>query len=352
MLKSHTQMLTKIAAATVLMVSAPAVALSGAEEAAFEAEIGEAKSKMMGHSAEALTHARNAGKIARGESSSAKKARLTARWLEAEALMRLNRSGEASPIIELTLAETADNFDGSKLHADLLRSHGSLKARQGEFSLALPAFKQAQEIYQDVGENRSRAIVLLSIGSVYSGAHQFDSALMYFQQGLEAFPEDPALALSGHNNSGNALKGLGRYSEAESSFALALEAAKAKGSPLLEARIMTNIAAVQVADGRAEEAKATALQAMALAQEHAPGWARFVDGVLAQVELANGNVDTAQMHIERTFDGESLEATAAHFRDFHETAAKIYAASGQQSHHELHKAALTRLNSKVAQLDG
>lgn len=352
MLKSHSRKLTKIAATAFLFVGAPAMALSSAEEAAFDSEIGEARSKMMGQSAAALEHARNARKIARGESSKAQMARLTASWLEAEALMRLNRAGEASPIIEVTLKEASGSFHGSKLHADLLRSQGSIKARSGQFADALPVFKQAQALYDTLGDKRSQAIVLLNIGSLYSGAHQFEQALMYFQQGNEAFPEDPALSLSAHNNIGNALKGLARYSEAQSAFALALETAPAKGSPLLTARILTNIAAVQVADGRSQEAKATALEAMELAQEHAPDWARFVDGVLAQVEMANGDLGKAQAHIERAFEGENLEATAAHFRDFHETAAELYTQLGDQSQSEQHKSALARLNAKVAQLEG
>ena len=350
MLKSHYKILTSIAAPVTLLIGSPAVALSGAEEAAFEAEIGEARSKMMGQSAAALDHARAASKIARGESSKAQKARLTARWLEAEALMRLNRSGEASPIIESALDETKGSFHGSKLHADLLRSHGSLQARKGAFVDALPAFQEAQELYETLGENRSRAIVLLSIGSLYSGARDFESALSYFKQGQAAFPEDPALSLSAHNNSGNALKGLGRYVEAEAELSLALQTPQAKGSPLLRARILTNIASVQVLDGRNEQAEATAIEAMDIAREHAPDWARFVDGVLAQVELARGNLSNAQMHIERTFEGENLEATAAHFRDFHETAVQIYQHAGHSHQSELHVAALQRLNSQVAQL--
>lgn len=351
MLKSPTFKIAPIAAAAVLALGSPAMALSGAAEAEFEAEIGEARAKMMGHSAAALEHARNANKIARGESKKARQARLTARWLEAEALMRLNRSGEASPIIERALDETAGNFNGSKLHADLLRSHGSLQARQGAFAKALPAFEEAQKLYKALGEDRSRSIVLLSVGSVYSGARDFDRALSHFQEAKAAFPDDPALSLSAHNNSGNALKGLGRHAEAESEFTLALELAKAKGSPLLEARILTNIASAQVMDSRADEAEKTALEAMALAREHAPNWSRFVDGVLAQVMLTKGNLTAAQAHIEQTFEGENLDATAAHFRDFHETAAQVYMSAGQKDQSERHTQALERLNAQVARIE-
>lgn len=352
MLKSHKRKFAQIAAVAALFAGTPAMALSGAEEAEFDSEMGEARSKMMGQSAAALEHARNARKIARGESVRAKRARLTATWLEAQALMRLNRSGEASPMIRSTLNEAAGSFHGSKLHADLLCTQGSLQARSGQFAEALPALLEAQTLYEALGENRSQAIVLINIGSLYSGARQFDKALGYFERGQKAFPKDPSLSLSAHNNIGNALKGLARYSEAESAFGRALETAPAKDSPLLTARILTNIAAVQVADGRAQSAKASALEAMEIAKEHAPDWARFVDGVLAQVELANGDLTKAQTHIERAFEGENLGETAAHFHDFHETAADLYTQMGDTNQSDLHTSALTRLNANVAQIDG
>jgi len=350
MLKSLYNALAPVTAAALIAIASPALALSAAEEAAFEAEIGEAKSKMMAHSATALKHARKASTLALGESVKAKKARLTAQWLEAEALLRLNRSGDAIAIIDKAIAEAETAFSGSKLHADLLRSQGSLNARGGAFSVALPSFLKAQELYADLGEARSQAIVLLNIGSLYSGAREFEQSIAYFRKGRDAFPKDPGLALSAHNNIGNALKGLGRYQEAETAFSKALEFAKQKSSPMLEARILTNIASTQVMGGDAVKAETTATTAMEIAQEHAPTWARFIDGVLAQIELSKGNLAKAETHLERAFDGEDLAKTAAHFREFHETAAECFSRSGNEQQAAAHRAALDRLNRQVAKL--
>jgi len=339
-----------MAAAALLATASPALALSSAEAEAFEAEISLAKSNMMGQSATALKHARKARSLVASESVKAKKARLTAKWLEAEALMRMNRAGEAAPILDHAASETAKHFDGSKLHADLLRSQGSLNARKGDFAVALPAFTKAQGLYAELGEARSQAIVLLNIGSLYSGAREFETALGYFRQGHEAFPEDPALGLSAHNNMGNALKGLGRYAEAEAAFAKALTLAKQKPSAMLEARILTNIASVQSLGGNLQGAEETARTAMVLAKEHAPNWARFINGVLAQIEVAKGDANRAKTHLDRAFDGEDLAKTAAHFREFHETAVQVYSTLGEETQLEKHNAALERLNAQVASL--
>ena len=337
-----------IAAAALLTTASPALALSSTEAEAFEAEISLAKSNMMGKSATALKHARKARSLVASESAKADKARLTAQWLEAEALMRMNRAGDAAPILGKAVSETAKRFEGSKLHADLLRSQGSLNARKGDFAVALPAFTKAQGLYAGLGEARGQAIVLLNIGSLYSSAREFETALEYFRQGHEAFPEDPALGLSAHNNMGNALKGLGRHEESEAAFAKALALAKQKPSAMLEARILTNIASVQALGGNVAGAEETAKTAMTIAKEHAPNWARFIDGVLAQIELAKGNIDSAETHLVRAFDGEDLAKTAAHFREFHETAVQVYSVLGKEAQVEKHNEALERLNAQVA----
>lgn len=350
MLHHLTPRFALIAAPALMSFASPALAMTSAESAAFDAEINEAKSKMMGQSATALEHARKAHQLIASKTIAASKARLTAQWLEAEALLRLNRAGDASTILSDALTKTADRFEGSKLHADLLRSKASLNARSGAFANALPAFLKAQGYYADLGEARSQAIVLLNIGSLYSGARDFEKALDYFREGHKAYPNDQSLGLSAHNNMGNAFKGLKRFQEAEAAFAKALEIAKRKGSPLLEARILTNIASAQVLGGDAEKAKQTADTAMLIAQEHAPNWARFVDGVLAQIALSNGNLEQAQFHLGRAFDGEDLTKTASHFRDFHETAAAVSARMGDEPLESAHRTALVRLDAQVAKL--
>lgn len=350
MLKVAHRTVAPIVAAALFALCTPAMAMNAEAEATFEAEIGQAKSNMMGHSARALDHARNAAKVAAGETPKAKKAKLTAQWLEAEALMRLNRAGEASPIIDKAVTETAYSFGGSKLHADLLRSQGSLNARDGKFTVALASFEKAQEVYAELGEDRSRAMALQNIGSVYSAARDFERALTYYEQASEVFQNDPALSLAAHNNMGNALKGLGRFDEAAIQFEKALEAAKSKKSLLLEARILTNVASAQALGGKTAEAEKTAAMAMAIAKEHAPGWGRFVDGVLAQVELSRGDLEKAKSHIGRAFAGEDMAKTAAQFREFHQTGAEIFSQLGDKANADVHRAALDRLNAQVAKL--
>ena len=339
-----------IAAPALAFVSVSALGAPPAQQAQFEAAIGEAKALMMADSSAALEKARKAADLVSGEDEDAQTARLTAQWLEGEALMRLNRADEAAETIGSAIKEITLNFNGSKLHADLLRSEASLKVSQGEYGDALSSFLQAHELYEALGEDRSRAIVLQNIGSLYSDARDYERVLRYYKQANEVFPEDKALSLSAHNNTGNALKELERYVAAEAEFREALGTAVRMDSPLLEARILTNIASTQYLAGNLEAADRTIQRGFNIAYESAPEWLPFLFGVRAQIALARGDARMASSYLERTFEGEDLASTASYYRDFHDTAYKAYSAIGNYRMATRHLEAFHRIDGQASEV--
>ncbi|MEM1052037.1 MAG: EAL domain-containing protein, partial [Pseudomonadota bacterium] len=316
----------------------------------FEAAIGQAKSMMMADSAAALESARKAESLVSGDSEEAQTARLTAQWLKGEALMRLNRADEAAQTIRGAIKEITANFPGSKLHADLLRSEASLKVSQGDYGEALSCFLEAHELYEALGEDRSRAIVLQNIGSLYSDARDYERVLRYYKQAKGAFPEDKALSLSAHNNTGNALKELGRYKEAEAEFQNALSVASQMDSPLLEARILTNIASAQYLAGELDTAEQSIQRGLNIASSNAPEWLTFLFGVRGQIALARGDAAMARTYLARTFADEELSKTSPNFRDFHETAYEAYSDSENYKLAVQHLAAFNRIDGEAAKI--
>ncbi|MFN2099706.1 EAL domain-containing protein [Altererythrobacter sp. MF3-039] len=310
----------------------------------------EAKSLMMADSGAALELAREAESLTTEQTEEAKKTRLTARWLEGEALMRLNRAPQAAEIIESALEEAERNFPDNKLYADLLRSNASLHANQGEYGTALEFFLKAHDRYKALGESRSRAIVLQNIGSLYSDARDYERVLRYYRQAHEAYAEDVALSLSAHNNKGNALKELGRYKEAEQEFRTALEYAGKMESPMLEARILTNIASTQYLDNRYDAAQDTVRRGLAINDEQAAQWHPFLYGVRAQVELARRDLRSAEFYVQRTFRGQDLGQTSPFFRDFHETAFQVYSGLEDYQQASRHLEAFHRLDGQASDL--
>jgi tetratricopeptide (TPR) repeat protein len=166
----------------------------------------------------------------------------------------LNQPQKAKPIIEAALAIAVKQAPGSKLHADILKSQAGIAAIAGDPQGALEMLHQAHAIYGKLGEARAQAIALQQMGSIYSQARDYPRVLEYYEQANEIFSGDPALTLSSHNNRGNAYKDMGEFAKAEQEFAEALKIAREMHSPLLEVRILTNLAEAQALQGRLAQA--------------------------------------------------------------------------------------------------
>ena len=76
----------------------------------------------------------------------------------------------------------------------------------------------------------------------------------------------------------------------------------------------------------------------------------FLHGVKAQIAFESGDVGQAQHHMARTFAGQDLSQTSPYFRDFHETAYKIYSETGEYRLAAKHMAAFNRLDSQARDL--
>lgn len=324
-----------IAAAQAQPQPAPAV------QSGFAAEIAAARAAMMADPQTALRHARAAAALGGSDIDGA-----TAAWLEAEALMRVNQPREAQPAIERGMAIVAAHAPNTRLHGDLLKARAALAMLIGDFSAAHGDLIAAQEIFRALGETRSQAIVLQNLGSLYSQARDFERALGYYDEARRVHGGDPALTLAAHNNRGNALKEMGRYDEAEREFGLAVAAARTMESELLEARILSNLASAQALHGDAIGAEMTVQLGLALAQRSAPGWEPYLWGVRAQIALARRDLQTARSYIERTFSNVDLDSSTMPYREFHETARRIYSELGDAATASRHTTAFHRLDDQ------
>jgi tetratricopeptide (TPR) repeat protein len=317
-------------------------------ESGFAVEVAAARAAMMGDPETALRHARAA--IAISQSNTDASARpieeATGAWLEAEALMRVNRPQEARPAIGHGLAIATEHAPNTKLHADLLRSRAALSMITGEISAAHADLLAAREIFRALSETRSQAIVLQNLGSLHSQARDFERALAYYEESRQVHSGDLSLTVSAHNNRGNALKEMGRFDEAEREFGLALAAAREMNSELLQARILSNLASAQTLRGNHDEAEASVELGLALAQRSAAGWEPYLWGVRAQIALARNDLPTARAYIERTFLGVDLDSSTMTYREFHETARRIYSSLGDADSASRHTIAFHRLDDQ------
>jgi diguanylate cyclase (GGDEF)-like protein len=311
----------------------------------FAERIANTKSSMMSDPEVALANARAAGVIAQSlPAGKSAIARATSEWLQGEALTRLGKPTEAAPIVAGALLSVARLEPHSKLHGDLLRSTASIASKTGNVQVALTTLHKAFATYQKLGEARGQAMALQNIGSLYYDARDYARSLRYYDQAQSVYKDDPAVTVSLHNNRANALKDMGQFAEAEREYSAAMKIARTMESPLLEVHILSNIASAQFMDGRLNKAEASVAQGLRLANGAASEERPFLWGTSAQIIYARGDAKRAVPWIERAFDGVDLENSAMDYRDFHETAAQIYAALGQSQKAYTHLKAFKRLD--------
>jgi signal transduction histidine kinase len=309
---------------------------------AFDERIAQARSAMMADPAAALAIAQEAESLAAGPADDPAN-KMTAQWLQGEALNRLNRSQEAIPILDSALSTASIQAKNTKLRGDVMMARAGAAAMQGDYARALANFQGAHDVFADLGEARSQSMSLLQIGAIYFDAGNYRRALEYYLRAGEAYSGDASVDLSRLNNVANAQRELGNLKEAEAGFREALAIAVKMDSPMLRARIMANIAAVQIAQGQATQADALAQAGLQLSAE---GWEPFLWGVRAQAALARGDAQRAAKLIERTFAGQDFAQTPQPFRDFHKSAHEIYVKIGDEKLALRHLEAFKRLDDE------
>ena len=304
----------------------PAVAVTQ-PVSAFDRNIAAAKSAMMIDPKVAFRAAETAFKLAEHDAS--RQGRLnaaTAAWLEAEALNRSNAPERAEPVLQSALATVAQLAPNTKLHGDILLALGWAVAAEGHSPTALADFQQAFRIFQLAGERRSQSKALQNIGSIYEEAGDFNHALKYYAESEDTFKNDPILLLSSHNNKGQVYKEMGRLDQAAEEFRAALALAREIHSPLLEVRILTNLANTRVQAGRLNDAEMIVARAFKASErlDAADSWTPFLWGVSAKIALQRGRAAQAAADLSRTFAGSEATTPTLPFREFHETAYHTY----------------------------
>jgi signal transduction histidine kinase len=349
-------MLKRLALAAILFAFGTGVARADAPARAasaalpgFDALVAEAKSAMMADPKAALDLARKAVAIAEGRraSDSQQHALATGLWLESEALTRINKLPEAHAAIDRAIRIVSKDNTLDKLDGDVALSAARIADNEGDIAQALKNNQKAYDVFLKIGEVRGQSIALQGLGSIYEEAHDFAHEIDYYNKAARVYSAEPKIQLSIENNVAFALQQMGRFQEALAGYQKALAIAVSLHSAFLEARILTNIAAVQAKLHRFSEAQDAASRALnLLGKDDENGWAPFVWGVRAEIELERGNLVAAEADLDKTFQGADLKTTIEPFRDMHEIAYKVYSATGKYQLALAHHEALKRLDDE------
>ena len=266
-------------------------------------------------------------------------------WLQAEASIRMNKLDGVQQMIAEAIGYARMDRRITKLDADLQMTRARLAAHNGKAGEALNSFHKAHELFGRLNDPRGQSIALQGLGSLFSDARDFKRMLDFYNKATETYAGDPALELSAANNRGNALMQLGQYPRALEQFQKALKISKDLNSPMLQARILMNIATLHADGGKPNAADKHADQSINLLKESdGARWLPFGWGIKARIALEKEELERALNYVELTFDDIDIQSTPAPFRDIHETAHKVYSAAGDFEQALIHYKAFKRLD--------
>lgn len=313
-------------------------------QSAFEKLIADSKSQMMRDPAAALKYADSAESLVRGapQFDDRDQAVATAMWLRGEALVRSGKPEDGASVIADALMIVGDEGMDTKLGGDLLMAQGRVAGRLSDTKTAAKSFFKAHDVFVALELKRNEAMSLQAIGSIYRDAESYDKALDYYERASEVYPGDKSLDLSSFNNQGNTLKELERFDDARAYYAKAVAIAVEMDSPVLQARILTNVADLEVLAGNYAAAETIAAKALGFLEgDTDTEWARFIYGAQAHAKLKTGNVGEAKSLIEKAFLDLDVADTSLSYEEMHDTAYQIYRSHGDTAlaldHHESFK---------------
>ena len=338
-------------AGALAIAASPVAAQPAAPQARFDAAVDAAKAAMLVDPRQTVENAHRAEPLALALTSQRARdtALATALWLEAEALYRLDDLARAAPLIERAHALVRAAAPGSKVEADVLLTRGSINGKQLRVAEALGDFTSAHRLFHANGDPRHEAIALICMANLYFDAKDYDSALRYLGEALEAFPADAGLAYAIYNTRGLVLQDQNQFAAADTAFRQALQNARSIKSGALEAMFLRNIARNQLLAGRVADADRT-IEAARRASAGGEGDETQLDALAAQAAFQHGDFAAAGRLIDRAFAGIDPAKTDARFRYAHLTAVAAYRALHRDSSALAHLQALKRLDDEATKL--
>jgi signal transduction histidine kinase/CheY-like chemotaxis protein len=272
-----------------------------------------------------------------------------ARWLQGEALSRLDRDAEAEPLVARTLDEARSRWPNTRLHADLLMTWGGIQQNRNHAAVALDAFHQAHNLFRNLRQPRKQAIALVMIASLYNRARDNQSALRYFQAALDVDSGDGNLRMSIFNNRGNALLDMGRPADATREYRQALALASASDEPGLKVPNLNNLARTALLQGKLAAAQRYSDAAYAASPSHGSEFDGSLHALRGQIALQRDRVGEAVAAIDAAFAHIS-DPSSPVWREVHEAAVDIYARAGRPADALAHLKALKRIDDEVTKV--
>ncbi|WP_051272797.1 ATP-binding protein [Sphingomonas phyllosphaerae] len=272
-------------------------------------------------------------------------------WLAGEAQVRLGDPRAGLQTLAQARGIAARLPDATRLLADITLSQGGALTDAGRIAEALSSLQRAHHMFVALHDRRSQARALILIALLYTSAQDHVTALRYFDQLEDSYPNDPGLAVAVESGRGNSLLSLGRYDEAQQEFREELAAARRLRSLPVMAQSLGDLSLAQLRGGDVAGAARSVQSALAVARR--PDAAAIRPQLLAaaaDVALHAGDRVRARHLVEQRFAGVDLTHTILADRHAHDVAYRTFVDNGDPAAALPHLVAVQRLDAQATDI--
>mgnify|MGYP005991993221 FL=1 len=272
-------------------------------------------------------------------------------WLAGEAQVRLGDPRAGLRTLAQARSIAVRLPAATRLLADITLSQGGALTDAGRIAEALSSLQRAHRMFVALHDRRSQARALILIALLYTSAQDHVTALRYFDQLQDSYPNDPGLAMAVESGRGNSLLSLGRYDEAQQEFREELAAARRLRSLPVMAQSLGDLSLAQLRGGDVADAARSVQSALAVAR--VPEAAAIRPQLLAaaaDVALHAGDRAEARHLVEQRFAGVDLTHTILADRHAHDVAYRTFVANGDPAAALPHLVAVQRLDAQATDI--
>ena len=271
-------------------------------------------------------------------------------WVNANAKFRLGQTDEARELLARVERMARSEGASSRMLAYVQLLRGAMDRSAGNLGSALQFYRQAQQRFIALSDDRGHALALQSLGELYAAVGDSENAINYLKMAQETYEGDPAFLMSLYNNQGVAYQNGERHVEAISSFLKAIESAEEIGSPSVITRIRLNITMSALWSGQLNLARATLDDIGRPAAYSNVAQRSDIFAFQAFLALKEGRLRQARDLIDQALSGIDSGTTTSSFGKVHVIAHEIYARIGDSRRALEQLEAVRRLDQSDAQI--
>ena len=268
-------------------------------------------------------------------------------WLQAEAMLRLNRFRPARAKLLAATANIHRSRVPTEIEGELYLTSAGIFAGESNSPQALVEYLNAYRIFTNYRDARKQSITLQDIGNIYRSAGSYERALYYFSLAVEADKDDRVLNAYNLYNKAVTLSEMSQFAEARGAYKSVYDLSST--ADLVRPRVLAlnGMSYAQIRLKQPEAAQRSIDEGLAIVRANGlTEYRALLVGNLAELELLRGRPALAQRYAEAALTEAGAAAETQASRPVQWTAYRAYKQQGDTRNALRHFEILKRLDDE------